>query len=357
VSQVVQFTGPRKVEVAEVSPPDLPPDHVRVRTRYSGISAGTELTAYRGTNPYLSRSWDPSARLFTDGASSMAYPVSGWGYSEVGVGVEIGPEAAGTPGLPDVGDLVWGIWGHRSDAVLPASRIVGRRLLDGLDPLAATFGRVGAVALNAVLAADIHLGEVVTVFGQGVLGLLVTRLATLSGATVVGVDAMPQRLARSTAFGAAEAIDARAAEVAPRVRALTAAQCTGNMGADVAIEMSGAYSALHEAIRTVGVGGRVVAAGFYQGEANGLRLGEEFHHNRVSLVCSQIGGVPQQLALRWDEERLQRVFLQQVANKAIDVNSLISHVMPVHEAADAYRLLDQRPADALQVILEFPEEP
>ena len=356
MSQVVQFTGPRKVEVAEVSPPELPPDHVRVRTRYSGISAGTELTAYRGTNPYLTRSWDPSERLFSEGASGLEYPVTGWGYSEVGVVVEIGPEAAGTPGLPDVGDLVWGIWGHRSEAVLPASRIVGRRLLDGLGPLAATFARVGAVALNAVLAADLHLGEVVAVFGQGVVGLLVTRLATLSGATVVGVDAMPPRLERSTEFGAAEAIDVRRADVASRMRALTAGRRTAYVGADVAIEMSGAYPALQEAIRTVGVGGRVVAAGFYQGDANGLRLGEEFHHNRVSLVCSQIGGVPQHLALRWDEDRLQRVFLQQVANKAIDVDSLISHLVPVSDAADAYQLLDQRPGDALQVILEFPEE-
>ena len=73
-------------------------------------------------------------------------------------------------------------------------------------------------------------------------------------------------------------------------------------------------------------------------------------------MCSQIGGVPQHLALRWDEDRLQRGFLQQVANKAIDVDSLISHVVPVSDAADAYQLLDQRPGDALQVILEFPEE-
>jgi hypothetical protein len=29
-----------------------------------------------------------------------------------------------------------------------------------------------------------------------------------------------------------------------------------------------------------------VAAGFYQGSATGLDLGEEFHHNRVSVVAS-----------------------------------------------------------------------
>ena len=66
MERVVQFTGPRQVEVLEQTQAALPPGHLRVRTRYSGISAGTELTAYRGTNPYLTRTWDPEARLFRD---------------------------------------------------------------------------------------------------------------------------------------------------------------------------------------------------------------------------------------------------------------------------------------------------
>ncbi|KPC90290.1 hypothetical protein ADL27_36565, partial [Streptomyces sp. NRRL F-6602] len=88
---------------------------------------------------------------------------------------------------------------------------------------------------------------------------------------------------------------------------------TGGAGADVAIEISGVYPALHEALRSVTVGGRVVASGFYQGDGAGLRLGDEFHHNRVQLVCSQIGGVPPQLSGRWSVERLQRTFLRLVA--------------------------------------------
>jgi 2-desacetyl-2-hydroxyethyl bacteriochlorophyllide A dehydrogenase len=355
VSYVVQFTGTRAVEVAEYPSPPLPPDHIRVRTRYSGISAGTELTAYRGTNPYLTRSWDPQQRLFTAGTSGLEYPVSGWGYSEVGTVVEVGPAAAELPDVPAVGDLVWGIWGHRSEAVLPATRLQGRRLPDGVEPLAATFARVGAVALNAVLAADIHLGELVAVFGQGVLGLLVTRLATLSGAGVVAVDTVGGRLRRAVEFGARGTVDASLGAVAEHIRKWAGLRA-GYQGADVAIEMSGTYPALHEAIRTVGIGGRVVAAGFYQGDGTGLRLGEEFHHNRVNLVSSQISGVPPQLALRWDEDRLQRTFLRQIGDGALDAAALVSHVVPVRRAAEAYELLDQRPADALQVVLEFPEE-
>ena len=55
-----------------------------LRSLYSGISAGTELTAYRGTNAYMNKKWDEKQRLFVDGSTSFEYPVNGWGYEEVG---------------------------------------------------------------------------------------------------------------------------------------------------------------------------------------------------------------------------------------------------------------------------------
>jgi threonine dehydrogenase-like Zn-dependent dehydrogenase len=73
----------------------------------------------------------------------------------------------------------------------------------------------------------------------------------------------------------------------------------------------------------------------------------------VELVTSQIGGVPPRLAGRWTVERLQRTFLQLVANKEVDVRSLVSHQVPLTDAAEAYQLLDENPADALQIVLEF----
>ncbi|MET9107396.1 zinc-dependent alcohol dehydrogenase [Streptomyces zhihengii] len=348
MERVVQFTGPRQVEVAEHARADLPLGHVRVRTEYSGISAGTELTAYRGTNPYLTKAWDPEARIFRDGAPGIEYPVAGWGYSEVGEVLEVSPELAGTPGLPVAGDLVWGIWGHRSEGIVPAERMIGHTLPAGMEPLAGAFARVGAIAYNSVLAGGINLGEDVAVFGQGVIGLLATRLAHLSGARVIAVDALDSRLEAARRYGAQHTLDARTGTVAEDIR-----QATGGLGADVAIEISGVHPALHEAIRSVVVNGRVVASGFYQGDGNGLRLGDEFHHNRIQLISSQIGGVPPHLAHRWTVERLQQSFLRLVAEGQVDVSALVSHIVPVADAADAYMLLDERPAEALQVILEF----
>jgi 2-desacetyl-2-hydroxyethyl bacteriochlorophyllide A dehydrogenase len=350
----VSFTGPRSVGLVEEDAPVLLPGTVRVRTLYSGISAGTEMTAYRGSNVYLTKQWDPAQRLFTAGGRSFDYPVTGWGYSEVGEVVEVAPDLEhidldGVGRTPRIGDVVYGIWGHRSEAVLPAESLAGRQLPPGIDPIAGVFARVGAISLNAVLAADVHLGETVAIFGQGVIGLLATRLAVLSGARVVAVDTIAPRLELATRLGAILALDAgdTAVPVAEGIKA-TAAE-----GADVAIEISGSYRALHEAVRSTAPGGRVVAAGFYQGEGAGLHLGEEFHHNRIQVVASQIGGVPTGLAGRWTTERLHRVFMGLISDGSIDVAPLVSHVVPCEDVVDAYRLLDEDPAATLEMVLDF----
>lgn len=70
MSRVVVFTSPRSIAIEESADPPLQGKEVRLRTLYSGISAGTELTAYRrGSNPYLHKRWDadrPSLRMVVD---------------------------------------------------------------------------------------------------------------------------------------------------------------------------------------------------------------------------------------------------------------------------------------------------
>ena len=127
------------------------------------------------------------------------------------------------------------------------------------------------------------------------------------------------------------------------------------------IELTGAYPALHQAIRVAGVGGTVVAAGFYQGPATALALGEEFHHNRVTVVSSQIGSLPPALRDRWSRERLHETVISSVRRRATGPAARWSATCcRPSEAAQAYALIDEPPPDLLQVILDFrgdgPEE-
>lgn len=345
---VVTFTSPRTVELQEHPAEALGPGDVRIQTWYSGISAGTELTAYRGSNPYLTRTWDPAARLFSDGPPTFSYPVSGWGYSEVGQVVEVAPGVSEVA----VGDIVHGVWGHRSEAVRPAQTLQGRTLPIQADPRTGCFARVGAIALNGVLAADTRLGSRLAVFGQGVIGLLATRLGVLAGAQVGAVDTVQRRLDVARAYGADATFDARVqGGVGARLRDWS------TDGVDGAIELSGSVAALHEAIRAVRVDGVVAAAGFYQGGADGLRLGEEFHHNRVRIVASQIGGVPAGLSTSWDQSRLVQVFMGLVLDGRVDVSPLITDVVDAEDVAEAFRRLDEGDPEILQVLLRFPGAP
>jgi 2-desacetyl-2-hydroxyethyl bacteriochlorophyllide A dehydrogenase len=340
MARVVTLAAPRSVVVVDEPDAPLEDGAVRVETLYSGISAGTELTQYRGSNPHLRRRWDAERRLFVDGGAPRAsYPLATWGYEEVGRVVEGALLPAGT--------VVWGSWGHRGASVVEAARAAACALPDAVAPIAGVFARIGAIALNAVLDAGVHVGETVALFGQGVPGLIATQLVSLNGGRVIAVDAIPRRLELAGELGAEHVIDARV-PVAEEIRELT-----GGRGADVSIEISGRYEALAEAVRATAYNGRVVAAGFYQGEGTALRLGEEFHHNRIQIVSSQISGVSPRLAGRWDRARLEQTVMGLAAGGRLSLEPLVTHVVPAEDAADAFRLLDEHPEDAVQVVLEF----
>jgi 2-desacetyl-2-hydroxyethyl bacteriochlorophyllide A dehydrogenase len=346
MSKVVVFTEPRTVGFEPYEDRPLEPREIRVRTLYSGISAGTELTAYRGSNPYISKQWDPENRLFLSSASpSQPYPLSGWGYEEVGEVIEIHPDVT----TLKVGDIVYGTWGHRTQHILQEDYASQRIKPEGLDPILAIYSHLGPIALNGILDANIHVGETVAVFGLGVLGQLIAQLARLSGARVIGVDLIEKRLALAKSLGAIEdGFDPKDGSAAERIKELT-----DGRGADVTIEVSGSTRALHEAVRATAYSARVVAMGFFQGEAQGLALGEEFHHNRISLVCSQISNVDPALSYRWDRLRLIHTIMDLQAKAALNLRPVITHIIPFEEAGEAFRILDQESENALQIVLDF----
>jgi threonine dehydrogenase-like Zn-dependent dehydrogenase len=251
MGRVVTFEGPKEVGVREYEDPALGPGEVRLRTLYSGISAGTEMTAYRGSNPYLNKRWEPERRLFVEGETTLEYPVEGWGYEEVGEVAEVGPGVTAV----GPGEVVYGTWGHRSTTVVEEDWAAARVLPSGVDPLIGVFSRIGAIALNAVLDANVHLSEYVAVFGQGVPGLIVAQLARLNGGTVIAVDGVPKRLELARELGAAHVVDFTQESPAEEIKGLTEGR-----GADVCIEISGSYPALHEAIRSTAYNSKVVSA-------------------------------------------------------------------------------------------------
>jgi threonine dehydrogenase-like Zn-dependent dehydrogenase len=337
--------APRELAFEPLEPRELGPDEVRIRTLFSGISAGTELSQYRGTNPFMHRQWDEARRLFVDTETpSWPYPVRNLGYEEVGEIVEIGSAVQGLT----LGQRIYGTWGHRTHHVADAAYARDRLLPEGADPRIGIFSHIGAVALNGVHDAQIRIGDTVAVFGLGVPGQIVVQAARRSGATVIAVDPDPIRRERAAAHAQHVIGPTGAAE---EIKAIT-----GGRGADSCIEISGVPAALGEALRSVAYSARVVALGFFQGEVSGLRLGEEFHHNRVQLICSQISGVAPEASYRWSKPRLWRTAIELQHDGTFDLLPLITHVEPFANAPDLFARLDVGEPGLLEAVLDFGAE-
>ena len=344
-SSALILKAPRELAFEPFEEVALGADEVRVRTLFSGISAGTELTQYRGTSPFLDKRFDEARRLFVaDDGPSWPYPVRTLGYEEVGEIVEVGAN------VRDVapGDRVFGTWNHRSHAVISADYARDRAMPKDADPRIGIFSHIGAVALNGVHDAQIRIGETVAIFGLGVPGQIVAQAARASGATVIGVDPDPHRRAKAKSLGADHLLDPTATPIAETIKEMTAGR-----GADACIEVSGAPPALAEAIRSVAYSSRVVAMGFFQGEVDGLRLGEEYHHNRVQLICSQISGVAPEASYRWTKPRLWRTAVELQHRGVLSLTPLITHSAPFAEAPDLFARLDRGEPGLLQAVLEF----
>jgi 2-desacetyl-2-hydroxyethyl bacteriochlorophyllide A dehydrogenase len=341
----IVFTAPREVGFLEYEDPPLQRGEVRIATLFSGLSAGTELTAYRGTNVYLAKRWDPDRRLFVPaakGETSRTYPLS-FGYEDVGSVVEVGE------GVDDVaeGDVIYGAWAHKTTEVMRADQAREQRFPAELDPLLGIFMGIAPTALNAILDADIHVGETVAVFGEGTVGQIITQLARLNGATVIAVDLMENRLELAQSLGAHRTVNPRETPVAEEIKRIT-----DGRGADVVVEATGAPAALHEAIRACVYSAKVIAVGFHQGGAADLRLGDEFHHNRVNLVSSQIYGVNPRLSYRWDLARLREAIIELLLSERLELHPLVTHVVAFEDAARGVDIADRKLDDVVQVVFE-----
>ena len=66
VGVALLLSAPRRIAFEEYPDTPLDPSQVRVRTLYSGISAGTELATYRGSTPYQRKMWNRELRLFQE---------------------------------------------------------------------------------------------------------------------------------------------------------------------------------------------------------------------------------------------------------------------------------------------------
>jgi alcohol dehydrogenase len=326
------FTGPREVTVRERPIPDPDDGQLLVETERSAISPGTELLLYRDEAPADIQADETIEAL--DG--TLSYPLQ-YGYSAVGRVVEAGSAVDGDW----LGRRVFGFNPHESHFLATPADVVP---VD-LDPDRATLLANAEAAVNFVMDGRPRIGERVTVFGQGVVGLLTT--ATLSSFPLDGlvtVDHYERRRAAAMELGA----DVAAAPTADLSTWLDGDEAAG---ADLTFEVSGNPAALDDAIDATGYAGRVIVGSWYGTKPVTLDLGGDYHRSHIRVRSSQVSRVDPDHAGRWSKDRRFDLVRETLAD--VDVDELLTHEFPLDRADEAYERLDESPESTIGVVITY----
>jgi 2-desacetyl-2-hydroxyethyl bacteriochlorophyllide A dehydrogenase len=327
-AHALSFVAPRRVELSVLELPETEPGQTVVATRYSGISAGTELLAYRGEI-------DPSLPLDeTLGALSgtFTYPFQ-YGYSCVGT-VERGDGQ-----LAD-GTLVFAYHPHQDRFVVDGEQLIA---LGGLDPRVATLFPLVETALQISLDAGPVADEVVVVMGMGAVGILTAALLRRAGAQVVGAEPNQWRRETAAIFGVG-AVD-------PTELTDVVAERTGGAGVPLVVEASGSPEVLASGLDLLAHEGTALVASWYGTKPVGLPLGGAFHRRRLTIRSTQVSTIPAALSGRWTVARRRQVVRELLDE--LPVAALATHEFPFWAAAEAFARLDQGEPGVLHAALSY----
>jgi 2-desacetyl-2-hydroxyethyl bacteriochlorophyllide A dehydrogenase len=315
VARAVVFDAPRRVRVGPVDLPSPGDGDVLVRTLWSGISAGTEMLAYRGEiDPAL-----PLDETIGTLSGSFAFPFR-YGYSCVG---RVERSRSKTPD----GQLVFAFHPHQDAFVAAADDVIG---LGDVDPRLATLFPLVETALQVALDAGPVLEEQVAVTGLGVVGILTGLMLQRAGARVLGVEPLAERRATAAAVG----LEAIAPDEAAELIAVRAPA-----GLPLVVETSGRPDVLRDTLPFLAHEGEALVVSWYGTKDVHLPLGAEFHRRRLRIRSTQVSSIPAVLAGRWSCDRRRAVVRELLPE--LPLAPLATHSFPFEQAAEAFAAIDR----------------
>jgi 2-desacetyl-2-hydroxyethyl bacteriochlorophyllide A dehydrogenase len=341
--RAVTFQAPGEVRIEEKPDPEIgAADEALVRVEASGI-CGSDLHIYHGRFPV-----EPG---FTIGHEFVGTVLAaGDDVERVSVGERVlgcFHTACATCGSCLRGDYHrcerGRTFGHGSNLgdlqgaqaeqlLVPRANLTLRRVPEGMtDEVALFAGDVMGTGYHAVAHAGMRSGDTVGVLGLGPVGLCAVQAAIAGGAAqVFAIDSVEQRLQMAARFGA-EPLHLEEADPKRAVRAATAGR-----GVDVVIDAVGDPRPLAMAVSLARDAGTVSGIGAYAGKGE------------VPLGLAWLKGLTLRLGLANVIAHVDRVLALIEAGK-LDPSPLVTHRMKLDEAAEAYRIYDNR--EALKIVL------
>ncbi len=352
------ITAPREIRWAETSlPPGPETGQVRVRTRCTLISPGTELRLFHG-DPMESGVWETFADL-----NAPLRVSRGKGYRVTPPNVPGGPRYPVTSGYNNVGEVVAlgeGVEVLRiGDRVHTAARHQplydalaweAVKIPDSVSDEAAAFSYIATLGLHALRRARFAPGENVAVVGLGLVGLCAALVAEACGARLVCLDLDPER--RQVA--AAALPDAIVLDPLDPGFADVVEQSLQPHGIDLVLEAAAGPASLDLAMRLLDGGGRLAVLALHPEEAGSL-LSSDFYRKEIGILGT--GNDPN------DDPGLRRSRFTRMGNVSyvldlqrrgrLRLERVSTHRLPALKIHEAYTQLASGRGSMVGVLLEW----
>jgi len=377
--QIAQNYKSGELIVLDAPAPACRPGGVLVQSLFSLISTGTEMMKLAEAKMSMvgqARARPDQVRKVLDtvaqqGAVATYKKVMNrldsytpLGYSLCGVVVEVGRGAEGF----GVGQLVAAAGNeyalHAEYNWIPVNLCAP--VPRGVSPEHAAFSTVGAIAMHGVRRAEVQLGDTACVIGLGLVGQLVVRLLIASGIRVIGLDLIEERCRLAEQAGAV--LCAAPTDEGMAAAASSLDEISAGRGADhVFLAAGGSSNApVETAARLARDRARVVDIGktrldlpwnaYYDKELD-VRFSRSYGPGRYDERY-ELEGIDYPAGyVRWTERRNLECFLDLIARKEIEVETLVSGIFPLENASAVYADLASGSLKAVGVLLEYPARP
>lgn len=372
MQSILQNYRTGKLEVAEVPSPTTHSGGILVQNATSLVGAGTErmmvklaqksLIGKALERPDLVRRVIDKVKnegLFStiEAVRNRLDNPTPLGYSSAGIVLAVGE---GTDNF-EPGDRVAcagaGYASHAEAVFVPKNLAV--KLPDSVDFQSGAFSTLGAIALQGLRLADIHVGETVAVIGLGLVGLLTVQLAKAAGCRVLGMDPNPERCHLATQLGC----DAALADNSQF--AIRNSQFTNGHGADAVlitastksndpVALAGEVARDRGMVVAVGLVGMEIPRKLYYEKELTFRVSRSYGPGRYDTNYEEKGHDYPIGYVRWTEQRNMEAFVQLVAEGKVNVKPLITHRFPIEEATKAYDLITGKTKEpSLGILLTY----
>ncbi len=379
MKQIAQNYRSGELIVLDAPAPACRPGGILVQSLFSLISTGTEMMKLAEAKMSMvgkARARPDQVRKVLDtvaqqGAAATYKKVMNrldsytpLGYSLCGVVVEVGrgAEAFGVGQLVAAAGNEYALHAEYNWIPVNLCAPVPR----GVSPEHAAFATVGAIAMHGVRRAEVQLGDTACVIGLGLVGQLVVRVLIASGVRVIGLDVIEERCRLAEQAGAV--LCAAPTDEGMAAAASSLGEISAGRGADhVFLAAGGSSNApVETAARLARDRARVVDIGktrldlpwnaYYDKELD-VRFSRSYGPGRYDERY-ELEGIDYPAGyVRWTERRNMECFLDLIARKEIEVETLVSGVFPLENASAVYADLASGSLKAVGVVLEYPARP